>query len=92
MNKLLLTAILTMGIALASAPVMAKHGADDPAGHDTAEHAGGHDTAEHAGGHDTAEHAGGDQHAGGDKHAGGHETTEQEAAEHDVDDIPAPAP
>ena len=74
MNKLLLTAILTMGIALASAPVMAKHGADDPAGHDTAEHAGG------------------DQHAGGDKHAGGHETTEQEAAEHDVDDIPAPAP
>ena len=43
MNKLLLTTILTMGIALASAPVMAKHGADDPAGHEAAEHAGGHE-------------------------------------------------
>ncbi len=56
MNKLLLTAILTVGVALASAPVMAKRGADDPAGHEAAEHAGGHDAAEHAGGHDAAEH------------------------------------
>ena len=93
MNKLLLTAILTMGIALASAPVMAKHGADDPAGHDTAEHAAGHDTAEHAGGHDTAEHAGGHDTA---EHAGGHDTAEHagghDAAEHEANDTPAPAP
>ena len=39
MNKLHLTTILTMGIALASAPVMAKRGADDAGGHETAEHA-----------------------------------------------------
>ena len=39
MNKLL----LTMGIALASAPVMAKHGADDPFGHEANEHAAGHE-------------------------------------------------
>ena len=80
MNKLLLTAILTMGIALASAPVMAKHGADDPAGHEATEHAGGHEATEHAGGHDAAEHA------------GGHDAAEQEAAEHEAIDTPAPAP
>ena len=99
MNKLLLTTILTMGIALASAPVMARGGADDAAGHDATEHAGGHEVAEHGGGHDAAEHGGGDNHAGGDQHAGGHETAEQEAAEHAAEqeaehaanDTPAPA-
>ena len=35
-----------MGIDLASAPVMAKHGADDPAGHEGSEHAAGHEAAD----------------------------------------------
>ena len=93
MNKLLLSVILTMGIALVSAPVMAKHGADDPAGHDATEHGGGHDATEHGGGHDATEHAGGHD---ANEHAAGHDANEaaEHAAGHDVndDDTPAPAP
>lgn len=84
MNKLILSAVLTMGIALASGPVMAKHGADDPAGHEAVEHTAGHEVAERAAGHEVAEHA------------AGHEANEaaEHAAGHDVNDdiTPAPAP
>ena len=83
MNKLLLSAILTMGIALASAPVMARQGADDPAGHDATEHGGGHDATEHGGGHDANEHA--------NEHATNHEANEAEheanqAEEHEANE------
>ena len=100
MNKLLISAILTMGIALASAPVMARQGADDPAGHDAAEHSGGggHDATEHGGGHDANEHA--------NEHATNHEANEAEheaneaeeheaevhAAGHEINDDVLPAP
>ena len=84
MNKLLLSAILTMGIALASAPVMARQGADDPAGHDATEHGGGHDAAEHGGGHDANEHAAGHDANEAAEHAAGHDVND--------DDTPAPAP
>ena len=95
MNKLLISAILTMGIALASAPVMARQGADDPAGHDAAEHSGGggHDATEHGGGHDATEHGGGHdatEHGGGhdaNEHANEHATNhEANEAEHEANE------
>ena len=90
MNKLLLAAILSLGIAMASTPVMAKHGADDPAGHDVNEHGGGHEAAEHGGGHEASEHGGGHD-------AAGHEAKEaneaaEHAAGHDVNDDDTPPP
>ena len=102
MNKLLITAILTMGIALASAPVMARQGADDPAGHDAAEHGGGsgrdgggHDAAEHGrdgGGHDANEGHEANEHAAdhdANEHAADHDANEaaEHAAGHDVNDV-----
>ena len=83
MNKLLLAAILSLGVAMASTPVLAKHGADDPVGHDATEHGGGHEANEHGGGHEANEHG-----------AAGHDANEaaEHAAGHDVDDdTPPPA-
>lgn len=43
MNKVLLAAMMALGVAMVSAPVMARQGADDPAGHVRgADHADGH--------------------------------------------------
>jgi len=92
MNKLLLAAILSLGVAMASTPVMAKHGADDSVGHDATEHGGGHEATEHGGGHEAAEHGGG--HEANVHEAAGHDANEvaEHAAGHDVDDdTPPPA-
>jgi len=90
MNKFLLASILSLGVAMASTPVLAKHGADDPAGHDATEHGGGHEASEHGGGHEASEHGGGHD-------AAGHEAKDanelaEKAAGHDVDDDKTPPP
>jgi hypothetical protein len=102
MNKLVLAAILSLGVAMASTPVMAKRGSDDPAGHVSGgdhasgvEHGGGHDSTEHSGGHEANEHGGGHDAAGheANEHAAGHEeneTPEMEKVGHDLNDDDAP--
>lgn len=100
MSKLLLT-VLALGMTLATAPAMAKHGADDPAGHEANEHAGGHgadDPAGHIrggnGADDPAGHVRGGQsnNSGGQRHgrrstdgSAGHDANEH-AAGQDMND------
>jgi hypothetical protein len=96
MNKLLLATILSLGVAIASTPAMAKRGSDDSAGHISG---GGHDSAEHSGGHEANEHGGGHDAAGheaneANEHGAGHEaneTPEMEKVGHDLNDDDAPA-
>jgi hypothetical protein len=104
MNKLLLAAILSLGVAMASTPVLAKRAADDSSshvsggdhasgvehggGHDTTDHSGGHEANEHGGGHDTASHEANEA----NEHAAGHEANEMEKVGHDLNDDDAPAP
>jgi len=104
MSKLLLTVLLTVGIILVTLPAMAKHGADDPAGHEHGSGAtgGGQVHVEHerhGGGTTTGNTTGGS--TSGSRH-GGRDANEmneanevnEHAAGHDVndaDDVP-PAP
>ena len=106
MSKLLLTVLLTVGIILVTLPAMAKHGADDPAGHEHGSGAtgGGQVHVEHerhGGGTTTGNTTGGS--TSGSRH-GGRDANEilahlarnmrQHAAGHDVNDAndvpPAP--
>jgi len=97
MNKLLLAAILSLGVVMASTPVFAKRASDDRAEHVSGgEHGGGHDATEHSGGHEANDHSG-NHDAGGheaneaNEHAAGHEANEMEKVGHDLNDDDAPA-
>jgi hypothetical protein len=103
MNKLLLAAILSLGVVMTSTPVLAKRASDDRAEHVSGgdhasgvEYGGGHDVTEHSGGHEANDHSGDHDAAGheaneANEHSAGHEANELEKVGHDLNDDDSPA-